>query len=60
VTYNGTNENKNRIYGFDRERSVEGVTFTNLRINGELILSAEQGNFEINEFVSGIEFRKEA
>jgi hypothetical protein len=59
VTYNGKNENRNRIYGFDRERSVEGVTFTNLRINGELILNAEQGNFEINEFVSGIQFRKE-
>ena len=59
VTYNGKNENKNRIYGFDHERRVEGVTFTNLRINGELILSAEQGNFEINEFVSGIQFRKE-
>ena len=59
VTYNGKDENKNRIHGFDCERSVEGVTFTNLRINGELILSAEQGNFEINEFVSGIQFRKE-
>jgi hypothetical protein len=59
VTYNGRNENKNLIYGFNPERCVEGVTFTNLRINGELILSAEQGNFEINEFASGIQFHKE-
>ena len=25
-------------HGFDQERTVEGVTFTNLRINGEWIL----------------------
>ncbi|WP_028608972.1 glycosyl hydrolase family 28 protein [Paenibacillus harenae] len=59
VTYNGKNENKNRIYGFDRERTVEGVIFTNLCINGEWILDAEQGNFDINEHAKGIQFRKE-
>jgi hypothetical protein len=36
------------------------VTFTNLRINGELILSAEQGNFDINEHTHGIQFRMES
>jgi hypothetical protein len=60
VTYNGKNENKNRIYGFDRERSVEGITFINLRINGELILDADQGKFDINEHVHGIRFRQES
>ncbi|MFS0724169.1 glycosyl hydrolase family 28 protein [Paenibacillus sp. 1P07SE] len=55
VTYSGKNENKNRIYGFDRERSIEGVTFTNLRINGKLILDAEQ-DFDINEHAHGIRF----
>jgi hypothetical protein len=37
---------------------VDGVTFTNLRINGELILDAEQGHFDINEHTQGIQFRK--
>jgi hypothetical protein len=60
VTYKGKNENKSRIYGFDRERIVEGVTFTNLRINGEWILDAEQGHFDINEHAQGIQFRKES
>jgi len=60
VTYNGKNENKSRIYGFDRDRIVEGVTFTNLRINGEWILDAEQGHFDINEHAHGIQFRKES
>ncbi|GMK42490.1 hypothetical protein PCCS19_55500 [Paenibacillus sp. CCS19] len=58
VSYNGKNEHKNRIYGFDRERTVDGVTFTNLRINGELILDAEQGHFDINEHAYGIQFQK--
>lgn len=60
VTYNGKSENKNRIYGFDRERTVEGVIFTNLRINGEWILDAEHGHFDINEHVHGIRFLREA
>ncbi|OAS17943.1 glycosyl hydrolase family 28 protein [Paenibacillus oryzisoli] len=60
VSYNGKNENKNRIYGFDQERFVGGITFINLRINGELILNAEEGKFDINEHAHDIQFRHEA
>lgn len=60
VSYNGKNENKNRLYGFDQERFVGGITFINLRINGELILDAEKGKFDINEHAHDIQFRHEA
>ncbi|WP_373228594.1 glycosyl hydrolase family 28 protein [Cohnella sp.] len=56
ITYNGANTNPNRIHGFDAERIVEGVRFINLRINGELILNSEQGNFDINDYANGISF----
>ena len=56
VSYNGRNANPNRIYGYDAERAVEGVQFINLRINGQLILSPEQGNIELNEHAKGVSF----
>lgn len=56
ITYNGANTNPNRIHGFDAERIVEGVRFVNLRINGELIMNSEKGNFDINEYANGISF----
>lgn len=56
ITYNGANTNPNRIHGFDAQRCVEGVRFINLRINGELILNSEQGNFDINDYANGISF----
>lgn len=56
VSFHGPNTNPNRIYGFNQERMVEGVRFENLRINGELILDAEQGHFEINDFAKEISF----
>ncbi|MFC5467953.1 glycosyl hydrolase family 28 protein [Cohnella suwonensis] len=56
IAYNGANTNPNRIHGFDAERVVEGVRFINLRINGELILNSDKGNFDINEYAYGISF----
>ncbi|MDQ0889665.1 hypothetical protein QFZ81_004753 [Paenibacillus sp. V4I9] len=56
VSYNGKNANSNRIYGYDKERAVEGVQFINLRINGQLIMSPEQGNIELNEHAKGVSF----
>lgn len=56
ITYNGANTNPNRIQGYDAERSVEGVRFINLRINEELVLNAEKGNFDINEYTKDISF----
>ncbi|MNM08540.1 Glycosyl hydrolase family 49 [compost metagenome] len=56
ISYNGANANPNRIYGFDGERPVDGVTFINLRINGQLILDAQQGHFDINDYAKRIAF----
>ncbi len=56
ISYNGRNANPNRIYGYDQERGVENVRFENLRINGELVLQPEQGNFVINTFAKGVSF----
>lgn len=56
ISYTGANTHQNRIYGFDKERIVRRVHFENLRINGQLILDARQGNFDINEYVEGVIF----
>lgn len=58
ITYNGANTNPNRIYGYDEERAAENIRFENLRINGELILRPEQGNFVMNEYARGVSFHK--
>ncbi|MDF2650415.1 MAG: Parallel beta-helix repeat protein, partial [Paenibacillus sp.] len=46
----------NRIHGFDADRAVEGVHFINLRINGQLIMDAEQGNIDVNAYIKDISF----
>ncbi|XEC93528.1 glycosyl hydrolase family 28 protein [Paenibacillus tarimensis] len=56
IRYSGANKNPNRIYGYDDERIVNGVRFINLRINGDLILNAQQGNIDINGHAKGISF----
>lgn len=56
ITYNGANTNPNRIHGFDAERYVKDVHFINLRINGDIVLNSEKGNFDINEYTDGISF----
>jgi hypothetical protein len=56
IVYNGANANPSRIFGFDEQRAVHNIRFENLRINGELILQAEQGKFVINEHAHGVSF----
>ncbi|WP_309121603.1 glycosyl hydrolase family 28 protein [Paenibacillus sp.] len=58
IRYDGANKNPNRIYGHDAEKVVENIRFENLRINGELILHPEQGNFDINGFAKGVSFHE--
>lgn len=62
IVYNGANAHPSRIYGYDEQRLAENIRFENLRINGELILQAEQGNFAVNEYARGVSFvlRKES
>lgn len=56
IRYTGTNANPNRIYGFDRERAVDGVSFEDLEINGQPVTDVAQGNFDINEYAANITF----
>ncbi|WP_233532154.1 glycosyl hydrolase family 28 protein [Paenibacillus alkalitolerans] len=59
IVYNGDNPNPSRIYGFDGERAVEGVTFVNLRINGQTVMQADHPALDVNEFARNIVFRAE-
>ncbi|MBD0381480.1 glycosyl hydrolase family 28 protein [Paenibacillus sedimenti] len=56
ITYNGANAIPSQVFGYDSERPVTGVHFKNLRINGKVILSPEEGNIEINEFAHKVDF----
>ena len=38
-------------------RSIEGVRFEGLRINGKPVLKPEDGAIAIGKFVSGVEFK---
>lgn len=59
ISYNGANARPNRIYGYDGDRVVDGVSFVDLRINGELVTDAKQGNFDINGFARRVSFSGE-
>jgi hypothetical protein len=56
ISYDGANRNPSQIFGFDSERSVTGVHFSGLRINGKEILRPEDGNFDINEHAHHVTF----
>ncbi len=49
-----------RLTGCDAEHAVEGVTITNLRLNGLLVASLEAGGFASNEFVGNVTLRPAA
>ncbi|MBO1515312.1 glycosyl hydrolase family 28 protein [Metabacillus bambusae] len=56
IEYNGKNEKSSRIHGYDSERTVEDVSFSNLRINGRAIRSVDSECFEMNEYAHNITF----
>ena len=56
VSVNDTPSLSNYIHGYDATRIISGVYFTDLSINGSYIHSAEDGNFDINEFTENIVF----
>jgi len=57
ITYTGKNINANYIKGYDDTRCVDSVTFENLQINGQRILSAEQGRFQIGPYATNVIFK---
>lgn len=56
VFYNGCGEVTSLIKGFDEERKAANITFQNLVIRGEHVLTAGQGNIEIGEYTKNIRF----
>ncbi len=48
ITATGAVSQPSEIFGWDAEHTVSEVTFQNLKINGNLITSAEEGNFEVD------------
>jgi len=57
VSYNGKNNNASYFKGYDSTRCIDGVTFDNLQINGQHILNAKQGKFQIGSFATNIVFK---
>ncbi len=47
------------LRGFDAEHGVDGVTFENVRLNGEPLLSAEEAGVRIGEHVANVQFDAE-
>lgn len=44
------------IADFDERWTVDGVTFRNLSMNGVIVESAEEGDFECNAFARNVSF----
>ena len=57
ITYNGKNIIENYIKGYDDTRCVDSVTFENLQINGQRILNANQGKFQIGPYATNVIFK---
>ncbi|MCK0473668.1 glycosyl hydrolase family 28 protein [Halalkalibacter sp. APA_J-10(15)] len=58
IDYRGITENPSRIYGYDKGREVEGVTFKNVSINGKVVMNEEEANISSNHFTKNITFEK--
>ncbi|MGG1517329.1 glycosyl hydrolase family 28 protein [Paenibacillus oryzisoli] len=56
ISFDGECDHPSVIGGYDERRTVEGVTFRNLRMNGRLILSPEEGNFAVGPHAHRIVF----
>jgi hypothetical protein len=57
VTYSGANQYVSVIAGYDAARTVRGVRFEHLIINGHRIGSAREANIDVGEHVSDVTFR---
>ena len=57
ISYNGVNNSLSIIEGLDKDHLVQDVTFENLRINGKIITSVEDGAIKVGEFTKNITFK---
>jgi hypothetical protein len=56
VTYSGANQYVSVIAGYDTARTVRGIRFEHLMINGRMIGNAVDANIDIGEHVSDVTF----
>lgn len=56
ISYNGTNASQSQLFGLDATRIVDSVSFTNYRINGNLVTGISNGNMQVNSFVQNLVF----
>lgn len=57
ISFDGECQNPSVIAGYDEERIVSGIHFRNLRINGKIIRSLEEGNFQCSDFQQNVTFQ---
>ncbi|MGS2764720.1 glycosyl hydrolase family 28 protein [Sinomicrobium sp. M5D2P9] len=58
ITYNGSGLLPSQIRGYNEDRKVDGVTFENVNINGDKIMSVGEGDIIIGDHVENIKFKK--
>ncbi|RCW47517.1 discoidin domain-containing protein [Paenibacillus prosopidis] len=56
MSYTGSNSGTNNIYGKFVNQLTQNVTFENLKVNGNVVLSASAGNFAIGSYAQNINF----
>lgn len=57
ITYNGNRASKSRIFGLDKDRTIENISIENFSINGKKVTNSSSGNIETNNFVTGLVFK---
>ncbi|MDA3881621.1 MAG: glycosyl hydrolase family 28 protein [Prolixibacteraceae bacterium] len=58
VQYNGNSANPSEIIGYSEDRNVKNILIEGLKINGQVVENATDGNIHIGEFTSDIVFKK--
>ncbi len=58
VTLKTSNQQSNVIYGEDASHIINNVHFRDLKINGQYIISAIDGGFDLNSFTDNITFQR--
>lgn len=57
ISYNGSSQNPNRIFGYNSSQCVDSVSFENFTINNKMVLSPLDGKFDINQYVYHVTFK---
>ena len=56
ITYTGIASGSSQVVGYDATHLAQNVTFENLKMNGNLILNATDGKFNVNSYTKNLNF----